>query len=107
MLPTRRRFLKQFGLGAGALVFASPRFQVAWAEETTGLARSTPEAEGVASAGIQAFIDALAKNKHEMHSFILARHGRVIAEGWWAPYEAKLPHTMYSMSKSFTSTAVG
>jgi len=107
MLPTRRTFLKQLGLGAGAYVFASPRFQVAWAQEAAGLTRSTPEAEGVSSAGIQAFIDALAKNKQEMHSFILARHGRVIAEGWWAPYEAKLPHTMYSMSKSFTSTAVG
>ncbi len=107
MFPTRRTFLKQFGFGAGALVFAAPSFQTAWAEEAAGLTRSTPEAEGVASAGILAFIEALAKNKHEMHSFILARHGRVIAEGWWAPYAAKLPHTMYSMSKSFTSTAIG
>ena len=108
MFPTRRTFLKQLGLGAGAFVLApSSGFQSAWAAEVTGLPRSTPEAEGVSSAAIQAFIDGLAKNKHEMHSFILARHGRVIAEGWWAPYEAKLPHTLYSLSKSFTSTAVG
>ena len=38
---------------------------------------------------------------------MLLRHGRVVAEGWWAPYEAKLPHTLYSLSKSFTSIAVG
>jgi len=108
MFSTRRTFLKQLGLGAGALVLApSSGFQSAWAAEVAGLPRSTPEAEGVSSAAIQAFIDGLAKNKHEMHSFILARHGRVIAEGWWAPYEAKLPHTLYSLSKSFTSTAVG
>ena len=30
-----------------------------------------------------------------------------MAEGWWAPYAADVPHVMYSLSKSFTSTAVG
>jgi CubicO group peptidase (beta-lactamase class C family) len=107
MFSTRRTFLKQLGLGTGALVLTSPRFQSAWAAESLGLARSTPEAEGVASAGIQAFLDGLAAARHEMHSVMIARHGRVIAEGWWTPYEGKLRHTMYSMSKSFTSTAVG
>ena len=35
------------------------------------------------------------------------RHGKVIAEGWWNPYAPDLKHTMYSVSKSFTSTAIG
>jgi len=35
------------------------------------------------------------------------RHGKVIAEGWWNPYSPDLKHTLYSTSKSFTSTAVG
>ncbi len=35
------------------------------------------------------------------------RHGKVIAEGWWDPYKPDLRHTLYSTSKSFTSTAVG
>jgi CubicO group peptidase (beta-lactamase class C family) len=38
---------------------------------------------------------------------MLVRHGHVVAEGWWAPYDAKTPHIFYSLSKSFTSTAVG
>ncbi len=42
-----------------------------------------------------------------MHSFMLVRHGRVIAEGWWKPEAAEKPHVMHSLSKSFTSTAVG
>src|SRR5262245_66161475 len=42
-----------------------------------------------------------------MHSFMLVRHGRVVAEGWWGPYDPKTPHVLYSLSKSFTSTAVG
>ena len=42
-----------------------------------------------------------------MNSFMLVRHGHVVAEGWWAPYDAESPHSLYSLSKSFTSTAVG
>ena len=38
---------------------------------------------------------------------MLVRHGQVVAEGWWAPYAADTPHELYSLSKSFTSTAVG
>ncbi|MCY2953928.1 MAG: hypothetical protein NTU53_18455 [Planctomycetota bacterium] len=39
-----------------------------------------------------------------MHSFMLLRHGYVVAEGWWSPYSAESNHALYSLSKSFTST---
>ncbi|HKV42635.1 MAG TPA: serine hydrolase domain-containing protein [Blastocatellia bacterium] len=42
-----------------------------------------------------------------MNSFVLVRHGHVVSEGWWAPYDAETPHILFSLSKSFTSTAVG
>jgi CubicO group peptidase (beta-lactamase class C family) len=71
------------------------------------LPRSTPEAEGVSSKSIIDFLDAADKSKTEFHSFMLVRHGKVIAEGWWNPYRADLKHTLYSCSKSFTATAVG
>ncbi|MDB5246065.1 MAG: serine hydrolase [Segetibacter sp.] len=71
------------------------------------LPRSVPEAEGVSSAGILSFLEATGKSKHEFHSFMFLRHGKVIAEGWWNPYNRDLKHTMYSVSKSFTSTAIG
>jgi CubicO group peptidase (beta-lactamase class C family) len=73
----------------------------------TMLPRSTPEAEGVSSDSIIQFINATAKSKTEFHSFMLLRHGKVIAEGWWNPYNANLKHTLYSCSKSFTATAIG
>ena len=38
---------------------------------------------------------------------MLVRHGHVVAEGWWSPYGPQFNHTLYSLSKSFTSTAVG
>jgi hypothetical protein len=71
------------------------------------LPRSTPEEQGVSSAAILAFLEAIEKSKHEFHSFMLVRHGHVIAEGWWSPYRAQAKHMLYSLSKSFTSTAVG
>jgi CubicO group peptidase (beta-lactamase class C family) len=42
-----------------------------------------------------------------MHSFMLVRHGKVVAEAWWNPQTPQTEHVMYSLSKSFTSTAVG
>ena len=38
---------------------------------------------------------------------MILRHGSVIAEGWWAPYSPDRVHLLYSLSKSFTSTAAG
>jgi CubicO group peptidase (beta-lactamase class C family) len=78
-----------------------------YAQEPVSLPRSNPEAEGVTSSGIINFLDAVAKSKHEFHSFMMLRHGKVIAEGWWDPYRPDLKHTLYSTSKSFTATAVG
>ena len=71
------------------------------------LPRSSPEAQGVSSAAVLSFVEAADKNIDALHSFMLLRHGHVVAEGWWAPYRADAPHSLYSLSKSFTSTAVG
>lgn len=38
---------------------------------------------------------------------MVARHGHVVAEARWAPYSADRPHLLYSLTKSFTSIAVG
>jgi CubicO group peptidase (beta-lactamase class C family) len=71
------------------------------------LPRSTPEAQGVSSAAIQRFVESAARDLDSLHSLIVVRHGQVIAEGWWSPYAAGTRHEMYSLSKSFTSTAAG
>jgi CubicO group peptidase (beta-lactamase class C family) len=71
------------------------------------LPRTSPEQQGIASSAVLRFVEALESQIHEMHSFMLLRHGSVVAEGWWSPYGHELPHMIYSLSKSFTSTAVG
>ncbi len=75
--------------------------------QNASLPRSTPEAEGVSTPKIIEFIEAANEKVNSMHSFMLVRNGKVIAEAWWAPEAADKPHVLWSLSKSFTSTAVG
>ncbi len=71
------------------------------------LPRSTPEEQGISSAAILEFVEAADREIHTLHSFMLVRHGQVVAEAWWKPESPETPHILYSLSKSFSSTAVG
>src|SRR3954471_10300194 len=73
----------------------------------TPLPRSSPEAQGISSAAIRDYVESADKAINTLHSFMLVRHGHVIAEGWWRPEAADKPHVLWSLSKSFCSTAVG
>ena len=73
----------------------------------TDFPTSTPEARGISSQAILDFIQAAEDQANALHSFMLLRHGHVVGRGWWEPYHADRPHMLYSLSKSFTSTAIG
>lgn len=76
-------------------------------ESASALPRSTPEQQGISSSAILKLIDALENQVHELHSFMLVRHGYVVTEAWRTPYGPTFPHQVFSLSKSFTSTAIG
>jgi CubicO group peptidase (beta-lactamase class C family) len=62
----------------------------------------------VSSKAIIDWLDACNAEMKYMHGFVVVRHGKVIAEGAWAPFDPLTrPHMLYSHSKSFTSTAIG
>jgi len=75
--------------------------------------RATPESQGVDSAAIVEWLDACDRafyggNLGTLHGFVIVRHGKVVAEGSWKPFDTlRVPHQLYSHSKSFTSTAIG
>jgi len=72
------------------------------------LPRSTPESEGIPSAHIQRFFEELDTcGDIRVHSVMLLRHGKVIAEGSFKPYSSAYPHMMFSLSKTVTGMAVG
>lgn len=71
------------------------------------LKRTTPGKAGIAPRAILDFVDAVDREELGLHSFMLLRHGEVASEGWWAPYAPEKKHMLFSLSKSFTSMAVG
>ncbi|MEO6997287.1 MAG: serine hydrolase domain-containing protein [Terracoccus sp.] len=71
------------------------------------LPRSTPSAQGLDAAGLRDFVVAFEGEGLAPHSVMVARHGQVVAEGWWHPYTADRPALVYSLSKALTATAVG
>ncbi len=105
----RRSFIGRVGLGVIGCGVAPSRLTLVADGGAVGnaLPRATPESQGVSSTGILSFLKSLEGGPHELHSLMILRHGKVIAEGWWAPYQPEYNHGMYSMSKSFTSTAIG
>jgi CubicO group peptidase (beta-lactamase class C family) len=89
------------------LVFGLAVSPAALAQTDATLPRSTPESQGVSSAGIIEFLEAVDKSGLELHSVMVVRHGKVVGEGWWRPYGAAYKHVLFSASKTFAATGIG
>ncbi|MFD4957273.1 serine hydrolase domain-containing protein [Microbacterium sp. NPDC058389] len=70
------------------------------------LPRSAPEQQALPAVAIERLVAALGRIPH-VHTVTVVRHGHVVGEATWAPYERDEPTALYSVSKSFTSLAVG
>lgn len=66
-----------------------------------------PEALGISSRAISRFLQTAQRENFGLHSAILLRHGKTALECYFKPYAKDSVHILYSLSKSFTSTAVG
>ncbi len=67
----------------------------------------TPSEQGIDPAAIAAFIDALERHPAiEPHGLIIQRNGVRVVEGCWRPHSAGRPRLLYSLSKTFTGTAL-
>jgi CubicO group peptidase (beta-lactamase class C family) len=103
-MPQRREFLKQVGLSAAGAVILPGLIPPVGQKS---FARSTPEQQGISSSSLRAFLAAIQASGQEFHSIMVIRYGHVVAEGWWYPFSAELHQQLYSLSKSFTGTAIG
>lgn len=66
----------------------------------------TPEALGIPSPALKKFLARLEEIDF-VHGLVVMRHGKVALAGMRAPYRYDLPHQLFSVSKSFTSAAIG
>jgi CubicO group peptidase (beta-lactamase class C family) len=97
---------------AAALFLAVPCVELipcADAEETSeivwptkGWPSSTPEEEGMDSVALAKLVDAVGARRQD--SLLIARHGKIVAEAYYAPYEAGVRHDLRSVTKSFIGT---
>jgi CubicO group peptidase (beta-lactamase class C family) len=131
-MSNRRKFLQQLGLNSAGLLilprafashgasyhgafpgvishspFARASFLNPSSRGSGPFPRSTPEQQGIASASILDFLAAIKSGGQEFHSIMIIRHGHVVAEGWWSPFTKDDHQQLYSLSKSFTGTAIG
>lgn len=69
----------------------------------------SPESCGVDSRDLLKFISVMENmpEEKETHGFMLIRHGKLLAEGWFAPYTEDMPHTLFSDTKTFVQLAIG
>ncbi len=87
-------------LTAGGILRAQSSDNFAWQY-------SSPEEQGVDSTQLARMYAQVQRDGLAVHSFLLVRHDRIVAEAYVYPYDANVLHPMYSVSKSFTSSLVG
>lgn len=67
---------------------------------------ATPQTE-ISQEKIQECLDFYQKEGVVIHSLMILRHGQVVHEQWFLDNAPEKPHVLHSVSKTFTSTAVG
>lgn len=68
---------------------------------------AAPESVGISSRTLLEMIKAMDTCGTEMHGIMVYRRGKVIAQGWWAPYTKDTVHINHSFGKTYTATAIG
>jgi len=68
--------------------------------------KSSPESVGIPSGALVALMEKL-NSLDSLNGIMVMRHGKLCHEAYWEPYSADVPHVLFSLSKSFTSAAIG
>ena len=66
----------------------------------------SPESAGISPEILLRMMQKLNELRY-VNSIVVLRHGCSILEAWQEPYRRVIPHQLFSLSKSFTSCAIG
>jgi CubicO group peptidase (beta-lactamase class C family) len=72
---------------------------------TKSWAVSTPEEQGLDSAGLARLIEVV--GTHRQDSLTIVRHGKIVADAYYAPYVKDISHDLRSVTKSITGILTG
>jgi len=88
-----------------ANAFAGPSDSQSLADQvwpTKSWAVSTPEEQGMGSGDLARLVSAV--GEYNQDSLLVIRHGKIVAEAYYAPYESGIAHDLRSVTKSVIST---
>jgi CubicO group peptidase (beta-lactamase class C family) len=68
---------------------------------------SPPERQGLDSALILAMLEEIQDKNLGIHSVLIVRHGTLVTEVYFPPYQIDMKHPLFSVTKSITSAMVG
>jgi CubicO group peptidase (beta-lactamase class C family) len=68
---------------------------------------ATPESQGLSSAEIAKVFDFISEHDVQIHSLLLVRHGYLVLEAYFFPYDSETLHDICSCTKSVSSTLIG
>jgi CubicO group peptidase (beta-lactamase class C family) len=74
---------------------------------TTGWRSSTPEAQGFDSGKLAALLPAIREKNVQIHSLMVVRHGYVVLDATFYPYDGQTAHNVASVTKSMMTTLIG
>jgi CubicO group peptidase (beta-lactamase class C family) len=101
---TCRTVCSVIGLG---LLSCAPSHSEPASSSNHWLAPSSPEAEGVDSHQLIDLVRELRDSGERVHSLSIARHGHVVLDAKFFPYDGARAHDVASCTKSLTSLAIG
>lgn len=96
------------GLGVALLCFGctdDPTEHESPAVDPIG--HSTPEAQGFESERLRALVEQIASQDLDIHGFMILRHGQIVLDAKFFPYDGTRAHDIASCTKSLTSTGLG
>jgi CubicO group peptidase (beta-lactamase class C family) len=96
--------LTAFYLSAGCVAFAGepdPAVpETVWPTQSWPV--STPEEQGMDSAGLARLVETVGGSRQD--SLMIVRHGKIVADAYYAPYAVGITHDLRSVTKSIVST---
>lgn len=83
----------------------SPRAPDVWPTGTWPIA--APETQGLDSQVLAEVVETLSRSDSSAHSVLVVRHGVLVLEAYFYPYDGRTPHDVASVTKSVTTTLLG
>jgi CubicO group peptidase (beta-lactamase class C family) len=68
---------------------------------------SSPEEQEIDSASISSMLQEIQQKDLNIHSILVIRHGYLVTEVYFPPYNREIKHPVYSITKSVTSAITG